>query len=472
MSLMGIVLALCAFLAVLGLIAIDFTRGFQNQYMGILTYLVAPAFLVTGMLLIAVGAWLERRRRHKLAPGEEPKYLRLDFNVPRQRNAFLLIATITLVLLLMTAFGSYQAYHYTESVQFCGTVCHTIMKPEFTAHQFGAHARVTCTQCHIGGGATWFVKSKLSGSYQVYAALANKYPTPIPTPIENLRPAQDTCEQCHWPAKFYGQTVRANQHYMADDSNTVWNITLLMNIGGGDAQHGEVGGIHWHTSPNHTTEYIAADDKRQEIPWVRVTHDDGRVVVFESREKPLTLEQIAAATPRKMDCIDCHNRPAHSYEPPAHAVNKALAAGRLDAKLPGIKRAAVEALTGDYASTTAAIEAIRRQLPASATGEVAAIYQRTFFPEMKVNWRQYPSHIGHTIFPGCYRCHDGKHASKDGQVIRHDCNLCHAIIAQGTGAQARQITAGGLEFQHPIDIGDLWKEQNCADCHTGALAGQ
>jgi len=471
-SLTGIILATCAFFAVVCLIVIDSLAKSSNPYMGILTYIVAPAFLVTGLLLISIGVLWERRRRRRLAPGEIPTHPRIDFNVPRQRNTFIVVTVVTFVFLLLTAFGSYQTYHFTESTQFCGQVCHTVMKPEFTAHQNGAHANVSCAECHIGSGAGWFVKSKLSGSYQVYSVLAEKYPTPIPTPVHNLRPAQDTCEQCHWPQKFYGEAVRDNVHYMADESNTVWNIKLLMKIGGSDPKHGETGGIHWHVSPNHKIDYIATDEKRQTIPWVRVTTADGTAVIYEAEDEKLPAETVANSTPRRMDCIDCHNRPAHNYVSPAKSVDLALRAGRLDAQIPNIKKLAVAALTAEYATTAEALQGIATKVPAAAVAEVQKIFQANFFPEMKVTWRQYPNNIGHTIFPGCYRCHDGKHKSTTGKVISHDCNSCHSIIAQGSGPQGRQISAAGLEFQHPVDIGDMWKEQNCAECHSGGLTGQ
>jgi nitrate/TMAO reductase-like tetraheme cytochrome c subunit len=470
-SLMGVVLAACAFFAVLFLIAMDLLRSAatKNPYMGILTYIVAPAFLSLGLILVFGGALWERRRRHHLAPGEVPKYLRIDFNIPHHRNMFLTVSIVTAIFLLMTAFGSYQTYHFTESVQFCGLTCHSVMEPEFTAYQSSPHARVACAQCHIGEGADWFVKSKLSGSYQVYATLANKYPRPIPTPISNLRPSRETCEQCHWPQKFFGNVERVNQHFLADEQNSPWTIRLLMKVGGGDPEHGPVGGIHWHMNIANTVEYIASDTARQVIPWVRLTDATGKTTVFQSEDKPLTEEQITAATPRRMDCIDCHNRPSHNYQAPARAVNVAMATGRISPKIPNIKKLAVEALTAEYATTGEAMQKIAEKVPAEAVAEVQKIYRQNFFPSMKVNWRVYPNNIGHTIFPGCYRCHDGKHKSADGRVISHDCNACHTILAQGRGEQLQQISAAGFEFQHPTDIADMWKEINCAECHTGAL---
>lgn len=478
-SLVGMILAAASAFAVISLLAMDLFSGLPNPYMGILTYLVAPAFLVAGLLLMGLGAILERRRRLRLAPGEVPRHPVIDFNQERHRRLFVSGGVGAILFLLLTAVGSYRTYHFTESVTFCGQVCHTVMEPEFTAYQASPHARVSCVQCHIGPGAGWFVQSKLSGTYQVYATLRNIYPRPIPTPIKNLRPAQETCEQCHWPNKFFGNVERVNDHFFSDSANTPWTIRLLMKIGGGDPALGRAGGIHWHMNIANRVEYIATDPARQVIPWVRVTDADGNVTVYRSRQDPIPLEDLERYEIRVMDCIDCHNRPSHIYQAPSRAVNLALSTGRISRDLPYIKRTARALLTAEYATTEEALARIADSLraeyaafpePALVEEAVAAlqnIYRTNFFPRMGVNWRVYPSNVGHTIFPGCYRCHDGQHVSEDGRIITHDCNACHVIIAQGTGPSAETISPQGLEFRHPIDIGDLWKMVNCAECHTG-----
>jgi len=479
-SLPGIVLAASSFFAVAFLVAIDFTRGFGNPYLGILTYLVAPAFLVTGLALIVGGVVVERRRRRREAPGEVPKHPRIDFNVPRQRRAFLVTSVLAVVFFLVTAFGSYQTYHFTESVDFCGKTCHTVMQPEFTAYRNSPHARVACVQCHIGPGASWFVKSKLSGTYQVYATLFAKYPQPIPTPIKNLRPAQQTCEQCHWPQAFYGNAERVNYHYLPDSANSPRTIRLLMKVGGGDPSRGPVGGIHWHMNIADQVEYIAADSARQVIPWVRITDRNGNATVYRADNDTLVDALADSVPPRRMDCIDCHNRPSHIYYPPSQAVNLAMSTGRISTTLPFIKQHAVEVLTAPYDSTALGIDSIAAHLTTAyrdwsdtaavhqAIAAVQGIYRNNFFPEMKVDWRVYPNNIGHTVFPGCYRCHDGKHRSADGRVITHECTACHIIIGQGGAAESRLIGPEGLDFQHPVDIGQMWRAVPCTACHTGA----
>ncbi len=482
LSISGIVLAASSFFAVACLVAIDMFRGFHNPYMGILTYIIAPVFLVAGLVLILIGVLWERRRRRRLKPGEIPAYPRIDFNLPRERFAFTAVVVVTFIFLLSTALGSYRTYEFTESVTFCGETCHNIMTPEFTAYQQSPHARVACVQCHIGPGASWFVKSKLSGAYQVYATIADTYPRPIPVPIENLRPAQQTCEQCHWPRKFYGAAERVIHHYLSDEKNSPWTIRMLLKIGGGDPTFGPVGGIHWHMNIANKIEYIASDEKRQVIPWVRVTDANGKTTVYQSKENPLKPEQVAAAHPRVMDCIDCHNRPTHIFNSPAGAVDLAISTGRIDEKIPFIKKESIAALTKNYQTTGQALRGIAATLTTyyraqqqafakanpsaleQAIAEVQTIYTHNFFPAMKVNWSVYADNIGHKEFPGCFRCHDGMHADRNGRTITNDCQTCHTIIAQGPG---ENLPSTSLEFKHPVDIGDAWKQMQCTVCHSG-----
>ncbi|NQU09540.1 NapC/NirT family cytochrome c [bacterium] len=486
-SAFGLILTASSFFAVICLLAIDFFAHASNPYLGILTYFVAPFFLILGLVFVFVGVSLERRRLVQRAAGVLALFPIIDLNSGRHRKLLGSLLGFGALFFLITAIGSYRSYHFTESTQFCGQVCHKVMNPEFTAYQNSPHARVTCTQCHIGPGATWFVRSKLSGTYQVYATLANKYPRPIPTPIKNLRPAQDTCEQCHWPQKFYGSVERVNYHYLADETNTPWTIRLLMKVGGGDPSFGPVGGIHWHMNIGSKVEYIATDKAREQIAWVRFVDPTGQTTVYHHAENRLTPEQVAGAELRTMDCMDCHNRPSHIYYPPNRSVNIAMSAGRIDPAIPYIKQQAVEVLTQEYPSTATALEQIAtaltgyyatnhpdysrahpQQVP-QAVAAVQQIYRNNFFPEMKVNWRVYPNHIGHTMFEGCFRCHSGLLRSAEGVPISRECNSCHTIIAQGTGERLERISPQGLEFEHPVDIGEMWKEMECYECHTGAL---
>jgi hypothetical protein len=162
--------------------------------------------------------------------------------------------------------GSYHTYHFTESVEFCGEACHTVMKPELTSYLHSPHARVACAECHIGKGAEWYVRSKLSGTYQVYATLAHKYPTPIPTPVKNLRPAQETCEQCHWPKKFVGNLDRTISYLSPGPDQHALFDPFVAQSRRRDPTHGPVGGIHWHMNVGNKIEYVATDRRAKKFP--------------------------------------------------------------------------------------------------------------------------------------------------------------------------------------------------------------
>ncbi|MBP7826766.1 MAG: NapC/NirT family cytochrome c [Verrucomicrobia bacterium] len=470
LTLTGLVVMVASLFAFLLLFVMDSLARGSNPYIGVLTYLVAPIFTTMGLVLVAVGLWLARRKLIR-SPQGRPGSLVIDLARPRDRRLLGGFILASVVFLLITAIGSYHSYHFTESVTFCGEACHTVMEPEKVRYEHSAHARVSCAECHIGPGASWFVRSKLSGLYQVYAAAANKYPRPVPTPIRNLRPAQDTCEQCHWPQKFSGNIVKTYRHFLSDEENTEYSVRLLLRVGGGDPQRHHEGGIHWHI--NNHVEYVAADDKRLKIPWVRYRDERGELVEY--RAKDFTND-LAGMEIRKMDCMDCHNRPSHRYETPNEAVDLALANGRLDRTLPSIRAKATELLVQKYPTVQAALDQIEKELQAAypddartrtAVAAVQEIYRQNFFPLMNADWRAYPEHIGHKDWPGCFRCHDDQHLSADGtrKITFTDCNTCHVILAQGTEAELENLSGAGQPFKHPEDEYD--PAYLCNDCHDG-----
>jgi len=477
LSLTGLVIVVGSLFSFILLFILDALAHSSNPYIGILTYFVAPAFLFLGLFLTAIGALRERKKLGQSA-GFLPKMV-VDLSRPRDRKIMGIFIAGSLVFLLLSAVGSYHTYHFTESVTFCGQACHTVMEPELVTYQHSPHARVACVQCHIGPGAEWFVKAKISGTYQLYAVAFDKYPRPVPTPIKNLRPAQETCEQCHWPQKFVGNMDRTYDYFLGDETNTPFTVRLTMKVGGGDPKNGPVGGIHWHMNVGNKVEYIATDPARQKIPWVRSVNQQG--VITEYRAPGFTNDPSEFQI-RTMDCMDCHNRPAHKYVPPDKAVNLAISLGNLDRTLPWIKTNAVYALTRSYTNETQALQSIATILagryaadkfPAhqgsvkQAIATIQTIYQDNFFPEMKAQWDKYPDNIGHMIWSGCFRCHDGKHVTADKKqtITASDCNTCHTILAQGSGKELDLLTPGGQKFKHPGDEVD----GACNDCHTGGL---
>ncbi len=483
----GLLLAGIGALTAIVLFVLVSTREHGNAYVGILLYLVIPAFMIMGLLLVPLGMW---RRHRAIQQGRDrgESWPVVDLNRPPHRRALAIFAVGTVMFVGLSAFGAYHGYEYTESVEFCGTTCHDVMKPEYVAYQHSAHARVACASCHIGGGASWFAKSKISGMYQVYAVLADKYPRPIETPIRELRPAQETCEQCHWPQKFFGGQQKQFNHYMYDSTNTHWPINLLIKTGGGDPRTGQSSGIHWHMNIGAKVDYIARDHDRTDIPWVRVTdRQTGRVTVYANSDgDTLTAADHDTLTVRTMDCVDCHNRPSHGYPPPDETIDQAILLGQIDPSLPEIKRVAVEAMAETYETEPEALTAIansigefyesnhpelydsRRADIDDAILATRAAFSRSIFPEMKARWDVYPSNVGHFNSIGCMRCHNQNLQSAAGESITTDCNACHTILSQGTGARlASSHGAEGLEFEHPVDIDDAWRENGCYECHTG-----
>lgn len=482
-TLIGSAIAVVSFGLILFLMLLESMSGSPKPYMGIVAFVMLPAILIVGLAVAVIGVIREHRRER----AGKPHGLRLpliDLNNPRHRRALMLVALGSILLLLFSAFGSYQAYEHTDSDQFCGETCHTVMEPEYTAYQFSPHARVGCVKCHIGPGADWFVRSKISGSYQVYAVLFNKYPRPIPTPIENLRPAQETCEQCHWPKQFFSEKLLTNTYYVSDEKNTKWTLDLLMKIGGGNIEAGPTSGIHWHMNIANEVTYAALDVQRQVIPWVRSKKPDGTITVYRSTDLPSDEDTLKKAEIRRMDCIDCHNRPTHIYHPPARSVNHVMSLGWIDPKLPNVKSVAVSALDAPYSTEQGGLDSIRLAMEEyyrtnypeiaglrgraidSAVIELQRIYSRNYFPEMRVSWKKFPDNLGHMYYLGCFRCHDGKHVSEDGKVLSRDCNVCHTILAQQFERDTLRVSLGGVAYRHPVDIGDAWKETNCSDCHN------
>ncbi|HUI85127.1 MAG TPA: NapC/NirT family cytochrome c [Candidatus Binatia bacterium] len=484
-SLIGVALAVVAFANIVFLVLIDVLASRPSPYVGVLAYMVAPAILIVGLIAIPIGMAVERRRRLR-AVGAPPHFPRLDLNNPAQRSTAAFVLSFVVMFTLVSAVGSYKAYEFTDSVDFCGQLCHSVMHPEYTAYEASPHARVACVDCHVGSGASWYVKSKLSGARQVYYTAMGTYPRPIPSPVRNLRPAPQTCEQCHWPKKFWGAQLKVFTHYGTDEQNTPRVIRMLIKTGGGDPSLGQAGeGIHWHMNISNKLTYFATDEQRQVIPWVRLEDGQGHVTEYVVKDNPPTQAQIDKADKRRMDCVDCHNRPTHIYVAPDVSVDRSITGHAIDPTLPYIKQQGVQVLTADYRTTAEAEKAIadnlnsfyRQKYPQivsskagslkAAVSELQRIYRTTFFPYMRVNWKTHPNNIGHLYFPGCFRCHDGNHVSKDGKVISKDCNSCHTVMDQEEGgSHIAQIPAQA--FKHPVDLGDL-TAVNCADCHTGGV---
>ena len=457
-----------------------------SSYLGLFIFIIIPGFLIIGLVIIPIGMMIEVKRRKK----RELEYIKkgwpiIDLNVSRYRNAILIFGIGTIVLFILSSIGSYEAFHYTESVEFCGTLCHDVMEPEYVAYQNSPHARVACVACHVGTGADWYMRSKLSGLRQVYAVLTDDFERPIGTPIHDLRPARETCEECHWPEKFYSRNLRQTKHFLTDSLNTQWDITLQMKIGPEQSALGLSEGIHWHINPNVKIDYIPKRDNRKDIPWVKYTNlETGEVTIYEDEENALSEKKMAAAVERNMDCMDCHNRPSHHYFTPQEFIDHGLISGAIPKDLPFIKKIAMDLFIDPYDTKDTAIHTIKtytkeyyaENMPEILETREADIdkaiegmieeFSKNIFPEMLVSWDEYDSHIGHKTYNGCFRCHDDNHKSEDGKVISKDCNIFNTIVLQGKpGEEQFSSVADALDFIHPKELEDGWEEDLCTECH-------
>lgn len=434
-----------------GYMLADTVWHIKNPYFGGAVYLLlGPAFLA-GLAMIFLGAFLFRGQRdiHLFTL----QYLRKYFTEPdmfgRLRRNVFLIVLLTSVNFVVFSMFLYRAYHYMESTEFCGQFCHTVMNPELTAYEKSPHSRVACVECHIGAGADWFVKSKISGARQLLAVAANTYPRPIETPVHGLRPARETCEECHRPELFHGDKLNVIQHYREDEANTLLHDVLLMKVGSAGDRVQSSHGIHWHVAEQNRIVYRATDHSRMTIPEVRLIREDGSEVVFRTDDADKLLNAAGGLVEeRAMDCIDCHNRPSHIYLPADVAVDHKIAEGEIPVELPYIKQQALEVVQVDYTSKEEASRQIASrlrdwytrntpQLPdldkllGQAIAGVQAAYAENVFPEMNIGWGTYVNHVGHgpDFDIGCFRCHDDMHVSADGQTISADCNTCHTLLA-------------------------------------------
>jgi hypothetical protein len=422
-----------------------FTGHASNPYTGIIFFLILPGVFMAGLMLMPLGVFLKWRKMKKAGTLPET-YPPIEWTraVARKALTFIAVATIVNGIILTTATA--KGVHFADSNEFCGMACHKVMAPEYGAFLDSPHSRVGCAQCHIGPGADWFVKAKISGLRQVWAVTFGTYSRPIPSPVEHLRPARETCEQCHWPQKFLGDKLVIRTHYGTDEASTPSTTILLMHLGGQNSKGTQ--GIHGrHLDGGSRIAYSAADVKRSDIPKVIYKDDQGRNVDYVSEESKFTRAQLDKLPVRSMDCVDCHNRPTHAFELPENAIDKAITEGRFDRGLPFAKKTGLELIKKEYSDRATAatqiaagFEAYYREkhpevyakLRASVTASAQAlvkIYERNIYPEMKITWGVHPNQLGHEDNGGCFRCHDGSHKGPDGKLITADCEACHSVLA-------------------------------------------
>mgnify|MGYP006278021989 CR=1 FL=1 len=454
----GVILATASFVTFILLELARLSGMLTNAYIGLITYMTLPAVFLVGLILIPIG-W----RRYRKSTGRSTRELlerRFDDAEVRERffgsRLFLSIASLTLVNVLFLSLASSRMLQFMDQPVFCGTACHSVMNPEWVTYQDSPHARVRCVDCHVGEGVDALVDSKLNGLWQIISVTFDLLERPIPTPVHQLRPARETCEKCHWPAKFYGNRLRRIVRFRPDSTSTAVYTTLAVKVDAGRTA-GERG-IHWHIADQNQVRYASVNDEREEMIWVEMRQPDRSTKRYHNKrlvDPPPEQVQV-----RVMDCVDCHNRATHIYERPGDAIDQALALGRIDGSLPFIKRQALRAITASYPDSVAAMEGIANELHGfyrrydggaggrevaidQAIDELRNIYNRNIHHEMKITWGTYPSHIGHRGTAGCFRCHNSDLVADDGSHIRDGCTLCHSIVAMES--------PNPFEYLQPLD---------------------
>jgi hypothetical protein len=471
-TLLGAILTTCSGLAIVLVFGIGLVGG-ANPYTGAFLVIALPIFFVGGLLIIPLGLYLERRKRAKAGistePNLAPQAFRTAFGQSGARRLVVFFAAATAVNLIVFSIGGQAAVHHMDSAKFCGTTCHTVMQPEWTSYSDSKHARVACVQCHIGPGASWALKAKLDGLKRVWAVMTRTYHRPIPVPVEDLRPSRDTCEQCHWPEKYTGDKIVVFPHFKPDQANTPAYNVLVVRVGGRNPRTRKYEGIHWHASDKVEVRYEQLDGARNKIGKISVLDQGKLVSEYQPQERDRGLPVVSVRT---MDCVDCHDRPAHVFDPSSGAaIDRAMANGGLDPKTPWLVQLATEvlqlkdvppaevagrlraALEEKYRTSHPEVKLAPEALDAAAA-TLADLYRHNVYPAMRIEWGTYRNRLGHKHEGdtgdeiGCFRCHDGEHEKtlpgSAKQALAQSCEQCHDQVVAGEdpatlGAEMRQL---------------------------------
>jgi nitrate/TMAO reductase-like tetraheme cytochrome c subunit/mono/diheme cytochrome c family protein len=405
-------------------------------------------------------------------------------NSPLSRRIlpYAVLGVLSVALLVGGSYG----WEYSNSAEFCGTSCHT-MPPEYSAYLVSPHARVQCVECHIGRDAfaTRFTR-KAGDLRHVFLNVTRQYEYPIHA--KNMRPAREICETCHFPEKFSNDSLIEMVSYMPNEDNTPFTLYLIMKTGGGTAREGLGYGIHWHIE--NEIDYYATDKLEQEIPYVRVTDIDGNVKEYIDVSADFDPSQVNEEELRRMDCITCHNRVTHRIPEPEVAINNAISKDLISRDLPYIVRESVALLRTEYSDKDTALDAMNGLMdfyntnyPEVASQQSELIYQaietlqdiygQNVFPEQEIDWDSHPDNLGHKDDPGCFRCHDGKHLTTEGEAVRLECNICHSVPVIGSATQLTtniELVSGPEPVSHTLTtwmaLHGRVKDNSCMACHS------
>ncbi len=401
------------------------------------------------------------------------------------------LVAVAFIIIVVFAVANY-AWEESNQITFCGLTCHT-MPPEYVTQQHSIHTNVACEDCHMGRDRlAVLIPRKIRYSWQTGSAMVfNTYEYPIYA--KNMAPARQACENCHKPEQFSTDALVELKHFVADEANTLNTTTLVVHTGGGTARQGLGFGIHWHIE--NPVYYYATDKLQQDIPYIAVQNADGTRTEYIDTESGFDPASIQPGDLRTMDCITCHNRTAHQITSPSDTADELLGRGLVSASIPNIKQKAVDVLSVAYPDEAAALDGIaaldsyyqssyadfyakNADLLKSAITEIQTAYERTNFPDQKVDWQTHPDNIGHIDSPGCFRCHDGKHLTAAKQAIRLECNLCHSIpVSTGPTKLVTNIEIsrgpepGSHQNSNWISLHGQTFDETCEGCHNTADAG-
>jgi nitrate/TMAO reductase-like tetraheme cytochrome c subunit len=412
--------------------------GSSNPYLGLIFELFLPGLFVLGLILIPIGIGL--RRRKLLAAGQVPDtYPQIDLRDVNFRRGIEIVALATFINFVIVGTASYRAVSYMDSPHFCGSSCH-VMAPQWAAYQESPHSHVECVECHVGSGMKSYVQAKVNGTKQLIEVSLHTWPTPIRATLNGLRPARETCEECHTPAKFVGEKLLVKTTFGDDEKNAMTRTVLVLHLGGVDSVS-HLSGIHG-AHLNHF-EYVASDSSAQTILSVEKPNADGTKTEYISSDVKGPIQGMR----RTMDCMDCHNQATHVFQTAQGAIDEAMVDGTPSPSLPFVHKQGLALIQATYSSQAEAgskivsglndfyrtkypqVWSTQRDQVNAAAQRLVSIYDRNVFPEMKVTWGTYPNNIGHMDYPGCFRCHDGSHTTKAGKTLSNDCSLCHNLLA-------------------------------------------
>lgn len=414
----------------------------SNPYIGIIAYVLFPGIAAFGLVLIPLGILLRIRKSHHDPVGMLVRQL-------SRMKVLRLIFSLTMINFVVFAFFGYRSIHFMESAEFCGTVCHEVMIPEYTVYQRSPHSEVHCVNCHVGSGVGWLIKSKLDGTRQLAGVILDNYARPIQTPVHNMRPAPDICEACHSSESYQGDRVKTIEHFDSDELNTRSYSILNLHLGNDGEDGKEAQGIHWHNSTEHEIRFYSTNHQREEIVRVELITNDGEMRVWTRPQSQGNEYELDHMSVRVMDCVDCHNRPAHIFLPPDRVLDNLLGEALINPAIPWIRAMAEEVFTKEYSTHDEAMAGITK-LPElyeiryptywfffaddvrDAVPVLQSAHETYVYPSMKIGWNTYPSLIGHPTAhtSACFRCHDGVLVDEAGIQITNDCNSCHVVLAE------------------------------------------